>query len=185
MPSIKREIIEFPATENKIQHITNHIKNTIESGVEKLIVFTYWIKTFSALIEEFKKRSESIYSKSTYEERTEAITRFHEDPSCSIFITTIPISVMGLNDLTNASHIVIAEFNQKLTINDIIQAEGRAWYIGRKDPLTIQFLLPKKSPESSLVRSIIESQESIVGLGEDASLTDEELARMMAAGKNR
>lgn len=153
----KREIIEFPATENKIYHISNHIKNTIESGVEKLIVFTYWINTFLALVKEFQKQSVSSYSKSTNEDCAKAVVQFLENPSYGIFITTMPPSRIGY--LTNASHIIFTELDQKLTINDIIQAEGRAWNIGRTDPLTIQYILAKKSPESSLAQSLIELQE--------------------------
>jgi len=136
---------------SKVALAIEHIKNTLDNGVTKVIVGAHHKEVVSQLVDGLKSYNPVVVTGGTAPElRHDAVTKFQTDASCKIFVGNIIAAGTGLT-LTASPHVVIVEPDWVPANN--AQFEDRAHRIGQSKPVLIEYLAMEKTIDIQVLRA--------------------------------
>lgn len=122
----------------KVPGVIEVIGETLDSGVNKIIVFAYHREVLDTLRQKMQGvRSVQIDGSTPSRDRDAAIQQFQNDPHTSVFLGQITACGEAMT-LTASSHVLFAEFSW--TPSENYQAACRAHRIGQRDGVLARFL---------------------------------------------
>lgn len=139
----------------KVPMVVEYVNTLKAQGVRKIVIMAEHKAVVRELLKFFPNAAVAT-GDVTAKKRQKAVDRFQDDETCEEFIGTIAASGVGYT-LTEASHMVLAEFNWVASIME--QAEDRIHRIGQLDGAMIHYLVVVGSIESRIVNKIIEKIE--------------------------
>jgi SWI/SNF-related matrix-associated actin-dependent regulator 1 of chromatin subfamily A len=104
---------------------------------EKIVAFCWHREVIRRLQASLGNKAVAIFGESNDEERTQAVERFRNDPTCSVMLGSISAAGMALN-LSVSNHIVFVE--QDWSNGMMEQAEERCSDKEQKQQVTIEYL---------------------------------------------
>ena len=140
----------------KIPAVIEHLHNTFDEGVPKIICFAYHHDVIDALAAEFGTSCVTVTGNTPTADRQAAVDRFQNDPTCTLFLGNIQAAGVGLT-LTAASHVVFAELDWVPA--NVTQAEDRAHRYGQLDSVLVQHLVFDGSIDAKMVEFVIHKQK--------------------------
>jgi SWI/SNF-related matrix-associated actin-dependent regulator 1 of chromatin subfamily A len=148
----------------KLPLAIEHIRECLESGIGKLILFSHHHDVQNALAKEFG--AEAVLHRGGLDDKVkqDAVDSFQNDPTVKVFNGSIKASGLGIT-LTAGSHEMFLEEDWSPTW--ITQCEDRAHRIGQEESLLIQHIVLEDSIDVDMAQRMIEKQEII-----DAALDD-------------
>lgn len=141
----------------KVPHVIEHIRDTLDGGDSKLIVFAHHKDVIAALAAEFPGCVQ-ITGDTPMQARQDAVDRFQTDPTCRLFLGNIQAAGVGLT-LTASSHVIMAELDW--VPGNVSQAEDRAHRIGQLNSVLVQHLVLEGSLDANMARKLVAKQEII------------------------
>ena len=168
--------------DTKVEEIINIVKDTIESGDEKIVVFSQWERMTRIIASELDKigvKYEYLYGGVPSAKRRELTENFTDDPESRVFIST-DAGATGLN-LQVASIII----NVDLPWNPAVleQRVGRIYRIGQQRNIQVINLVASNTIEERMLSTLHFKNslfQGILGDGEDTIfLTDSKLEKIM------
>lgn len=108
----------------KFEAINTWLKNFLESGDQKVIVFAEHIELVEKIYEAYKDQTVKVRGGVSNEKRDEAVRRFQNDPSVRIFVANMKAASEGFT-LTAASDVVFCELAWTPSMHE--QCAGRAY----------------------------------------------------------
>jgi len=161
--------VRHETAKKKVPFIIEYIKNLIEEGETKLVLFAYHVETvIMELHKAFKKNSVYISGSCSSKERQNAIDRFHNDPKINIFIGSIKIAGEGI-DLIAGNWVGFVELDDLPSV--MYQCESRLQRIISKfKTIFINLFVMENSTDAKIAKNLIERQDSI-----DKALGDVEI----------
>ena len=142
----------------KIPFVTDFLKDTLDEGAAKIIVFAHHHDVIHGICEAFPGVSVSLTGEDSTALRQESVERFQKDPSCKLFVGSILAAGFGLT-LTASSHVVFAELDW--VPGNVTQAEDRAHRIGQKDMVLVQHVVFNDSLDARMAKILVAKQEVI------------------------
>lgn len=143
----------------KLQKSVEHLKEILEGGVEKVVVFAWHRAVIDALHAELHSYKPVVITGGTKnEDRQEAVTAFQTDGSVRVFIGSIAAAGTGIT-LTAASTVIFVE--NSWIPGDVQQAIDRCHRIGQRDAVLAQFLVVKDSIEEHIMKTLLDKQKVI------------------------
>ena len=127
-------------TKGKLNHCISWIRNFLEGGEKKLIVFGIHKFVINALMDEFRDIAVKIDGSVSTAKRESIINQFQNDPKIRLFIGNIRAAGISIT-LTAASDVAFVEL--PWTPGALGQAEDRCHRIGQKNAVTVYYLLGK------------------------------------------
>jgi SWI/SNF-related matrix-associated actin-dependent regulator 1 of chromatin subfamily A len=141
----------------KVPAAVEHIKEVLEGGVNKLIVFAHHHDVIDALHTSLiDYRPVIITGQTPSDKRQACVDMFQNNETCQVIILSIHAAGVGLT-LTAASHEVFVELDWTPAI--VTQAEDRAHRIGQSKSVLVQHLVVKGSLDDEMIGHLIEKQE--------------------------
>jgi len=146
----------------KVQLVVEHVRNSLESGSEKVIVFAHHKEVVSALEREFLDMGVVTVDGETPNTgdgrgtRTWAVDQFQDNPEVRVFVGTIGAAGVALT-LTASDHVVFAEL--PLRFIDLEQAEDRTHRIGQHGSVSVDILVYDGSVDAHIARLLVEKQD--------------------------
>jgi len=154
-------------TSSKTEALFDYVE-TIAENEEKVLIFTQFVEYGVQKLEEFFKKNSiryvSFHGGVSTQERDRAIQSFRNDPSISVFLSTVMTGGVGIT-LTEASYVI--HFDHWWNPASMWQAEDRAHRPGQKNKLnvysfwmrdTIEEKIKQKLHEKGLlINSVIDS----------------------------
>jgi SWI/SNF-related matrix-associated actin-dependent regulator 1 of chromatin subfamily A len=158
----------------KTPKVVEHVKDALEGGVEKLIVFAHHRDVQDAIAEALSDYG-VVQVKGGYSDvkKQEAVDAFQEDKSIRVFVGSLEACREGLN-LTAASNVILAEL--PWTPSAVSQAEDRAHRHGQKNAVNVQHLVVEGGLEAYMAQTIVTKQDNI-----DAALDNETAKQTLVA----
>lgn len=146
---------------SKTKSAIEYIKEQLESGHEKIIVFAH----HSEVIKILEKGLESygvvtLTGKMDAGKKQHSVNSFQNDKNKRIFIGSVEAAGTGIT-LTAASYVIFVEFSYVPGVNE--QCEDRASRIGQTKGVMIEYLVFKESLEERILEILIEKRENISG----------------------
>jgi SNF2 family DNA or RNA helicase len=131
--------------------------------------------------DEFGLEVPFLHGGSSPNQREEMIRRFHEDPTCPVFLLSIKAAGTGLN-LTAANHVIHYDLWWNPAVEN--QATDRAYRIGQERTVFVHRLVTENTFEDridALIQSKRDLAELSVGSGEQflGRMTDGELRELV------
>lgn len=124
----------------------------------KIIIFAHHRDVIQAIANELGNRAVKIVGGDSIEKRQAAIDRFQNDDSIQFFVGSIQASGVGIT-LTASSHVIFVE--QSWESGSLNQAEDRAYRIGQKNGVLIQYLVFDESLDAHMIQTVLRKQEVI------------------------
>ncbi len=168
--------------DTKVDEIMNIVRNVVESGDDKIVIFSQWERMTRLIAGELEKLNigySSLSGRIPSEARSKIIGRFQEDPECRVFLSTDTGSA-GLN-LQVASLVI----NVDLPWNPAVleQRIGRIYRIGQERNVQIVNMISKDSFEERMLSTLnVKSAlfDGILDGGEDTvALDDSKMGKIM------
>lgn len=149
----------------KVPAAIEHIRECLEGGTEKIVVFGHHHTVIDRLQEGLAEFGVVVLTGETpVNERQGLVERFQTDVTCRVFIGSIGAAGVGLT-LTAASHVVFVELDWTPSI--ILQCEDRCHRIGQKESVLVQHLVSVGSLDSRICALMVEKQ-NVADLALDA-----------------
>ena len=146
----------------KLKSCAAHIIQSLESGVESMVVFLHHRETIIALSEMLQAYSPRMIKGDTpLAERDKIVQDFQKGEKTRILICNIKSGGVGLT-LTRASHVVFVEM--PWTAAEVHQAIDRCHRIGQKDSVLAQFLIIENSIDAFILNKILEKELMVTQL---------------------
>ena len=142
----------------KVPYVIEHVRTALESGSEKVVVFTHHHDVTDALQEHFKRICVKLDGRDSMESRNESVRRFQEEKKYRVFIGGIKAAGVGLT-LTSSSHVVFSELDW--VPGNMSQAEDRCHRIGQDDSVLVQHLVLEGSLDATMAQTIVRKQNVI------------------------
>lgn len=142
----------------KLPYVFEHVRSVLDSGTEKVVLFSHHHVITDALLDHFQKVAVKLDGRDSMLEREDAVNRFQNDPDVKIFIGGLHAAGVGLT-LTAASHVIFVELDYVPA--NISQAEDRCHRIGQGDSVLVQHLVLEDSVDSRMAQTIVQKQEII------------------------
>lgn len=170
--------------DTKIDEAMNIVRNVIESGDEKIVIFSQWERMTRLIASDLEKDGvgySSLNGRVPSEARSVLIGKFQEDPQCRVFLSTDTGST-GLN-LQVASLVI----NLDLPWNPAVleQRIGRIYRIGQSRNVQVINMISKNSFEERLLATLnVKSAlcDGVLDGGEDSVvLDDSRMDKIMAS----
>jgi SWI/SNF-related matrix-associated actin-dependent regulator 1 of chromatin subfamily A len=139
----------------KVPQVVDYVKNMLEGGVDKLILFAYHDDVLNAYQHYFKEISVRVSGGISMARRQEAVDNFQNNPKYKIFLGQIDAAGVGIT-LTAASHVVFAE--EDWVPAKITQCEDRAHRHGQKDTVFVHHLVMEKSVDEQIAKTVVQKQ---------------------------
>jgi SWI/SNF-related matrix-associated actin-dependent regulator 1 of chromatin subfamily A len=108
----------------------------------------------------------------TGRKRFDAIERFQNDPTCTLFVGNFEAAGVNVT-LTAASNVAILELPQRPT--KLMQAEDRTHRIGQKNAVNIYFLLGRGTVEVPLARRLDKMRDVVKRMMDGEPLEEDAL----------
>ena len=137
----------------KAPEVITHIKQALDGGSEKIVVFAHHHSVMGALQEAFKNQCVRFDGQTSLDMRERAVRLFQESRQIRVFIGQIKAAGTGIT-LTAASHVVFAEL--PWTPAELVQAEDRCHRIGQADHVLVQALVVPKSIDARIAELLVE-----------------------------
>lgn len=145
--------------ELKAGNAVKYIRNQLEAGHKKVVMFAHHKNTVKELFEGLKEYGPvKIVGGTSIPERQKSVDAFQEDPKVRVFIGSITAAGVGLT-LTAASYVVFVEASWVAGEN--FQAMDRCHRIGQKDNVLVEFLTFKDSLDEIILRSHLVKEKRI------------------------
>lgn len=145
--------------------VVEHIKDALEGGSSKIVVFAHHRDVIEALEDGLEEYGVvTVTGDTPNEARQNAVEVFQTDPNCRVFIGSIGAAGVGIT-LTASAHVIFAELDW--TPGNVTQAEDRCHRYGQKEAVLVQHLLFEGSLDARIAKILIAKQEVI-----DAALDD-------------
>lgn len=136
-----------------------HIRDMLDGGVDKVVVFAYHKAVIDALMDGLKDYMPvKIDGTVSAVQRQRSVDAFQGNKDCRAFVGQINAAGVGIT-LTAASNVVFVE--STWVPGDIAQAVDRCHRIGQKDSVLAQFLVIRGSLEEYMLRTIVDKQLNI------------------------
>lgn len=161
----------------KVKRIVEYTKEFLESSDDrKIIIFAQFIETQKALRDAFPGQTVSILGETKDYERQEAVDRFQKDPKIRVFVGSTLAAGIGLT-LTAADTVVFSDL--MWSPSDHQQAEDRAYRIGQKNNVQINYFVFKGSIEEMIWKTLSKKLGVITQVldGKTVSKKDDGVAR--------
>ena len=169
---IKLNELRQLTTKGKITTAKNMITDIIEAG-EKVVVFSVYTQPLEELFEEFKDKAVILTGKSNDIQKKEAIEKFQEDDSVSVFFGGMISAGAGIT-LTAASNVLSIDFSW--TPGDHQQSHDRIHRPGQKaKKVTIYQLFAKDTIDEYMTDLLAEKQKlfDVIIEGKDVSASND------------
>ena len=139
----------------KIPHVIEHVDAMLESGIKKIILFTWHRDVAAAFRDHWASNSVKLIGGTSVGDAEEAKRRYIEDDDCNVFIGNIKAAGVG-HTLVVGHHVVFAELDW--VPGNVTQAEDRAHRPGQTMPVLIQHLVFEGSTDGRMVNTLIRKQ---------------------------
>jgi SWI/SNF-related matrix-associated actin-dependent regulator 1 of chromatin subfamily A len=141
----------------KLPLCVQHIKDQLEGGVDKIVVFAHHKDVVAGLMAELKEYLPVVVAGDIATDlRQKAVDAFQNAPACRVFIGSITAAGVGIT-LTASSHVVFCEMDWTPAM--LSQCEDRCHRIGQKDSVLVQHLVLEGSLDANMIRKLMEKQE--------------------------
>lgn len=142
----------------KLPFVIEHIKQMLESSIDKIIIFAHHIDVIAALMTEFGDIAVRLTGGDSLDSRQRSVDRFQKESRVKIFIGSIMAAGVGIT-LTASSNVVFAELDW--TPANISQCEDRCHRIGQREAVLIQHIVFDGSLDARMAKMLIEKQKII------------------------
>ena len=166
----------------KVPAVIEHVKNMLESGVAKIVVWAHHRDVEDALMDGLAEyHPVMLRGGDSNAEKDAAITTFQHDPECRVFVGSIAAAGVGIT-LTAASTECFAELS--FVPGEVTQAEDRCHRVGQKDNVLIQHLVFDGSMDAKIVKTLVAKQAvADAALDADNQVTLTEAERLASVSK--
>jgi SWI/SNF-related matrix-associated actin-dependent regulator 1 of chromatin subfamily A len=138
------------------------LRDEMEGGSEKLVVFGWHRLTTNILLEDLRPFGAVVVDGRTPQaQRKEAVDRFQADPACRVFIGQIQAAGTGLT-LTAASDLVFAELSWVPAEN--AQAAMRVHRINQHRPVLVRYATLAGTIDEAVVRTLVRKSRDIASI---------------------
>ena len=154
---------KFIAMES-VPHSIAKAEEALEAN-RKVIIFCNFSDEIDAFLDHFGNKSVCVRGGLTDNKKQQAVDRFQEDDSCTVFVGQIKAAGVGLT-LTAAEVVIMNSLDWVPGTHE--QAEDRAYRIGQKRMVNIYYMLMDKTIDN-LVWKILNAKKKVIGtiMGED------------------
>jgi len=143
----------------KVPAVIDYIKNVLDGGRKKVVLFGYHQEVLVLLAEGLEKYgSVLMYGKTPKMARQGIVDRFQNDPECRVFVGQIITCGEGIT-LTAADYLAFAEPDWVPGRND--QAIDRIHRIGQVNGVLAEFLIYDESLDENVLRSQTKKKKNI------------------------
>ncbi len=137
---------------HKISRIIEYVREFLESSEDrKIIIFSQFIHTQRKLRDAFPGQTVSILGENSDIERQEAVDRFQSDPKIRVFVGSTIAAGIGIT-LTAADTVCFADL--MWSPSDHLQAEDRAYRIGQKNNVQVNYFVFKDTIEEMIWKTL-------------------------------
>ena len=158
--------------------VAQHIRDAVDSGVGKVIVFAHHKDVVDILTTELADLGVvSITGSTPPALRQGIVDKFQTDAAVQVFVGNIAAAGVGIT-LTASSFVVFAELDW--VPGNVSQAEDRAYRLGQKNSVLVQHLVLEGSLDAKMARTIVEKQEVIDAAMDDMEADEAREARIAA-----
>lgn len=141
----------------KVPVVVAHIRDALEGGSPKIVVFAHHHDVVAALAEALGEYQPVVLTGETaMADRQASVDRFQSDPACRVFIGSITAAGVAIT-LTASSHVVFAELDW--VPGNMSQAEDRVHRIGQTEPVLVQHVVLDGSLDARMARVLLAKQE--------------------------
>lgn len=147
-PATSRRLV----AEAKIPYSADYISDRLESGVDKIVVFSYHRMVIEQFAEQLKRyQPVKIYGGVSAAKRQDNLLKFQTDPKCQLFLVQIVSGGEGLDGLQDVcNEVIMAEPEWSPGRED--QAKHRVLRLGQTKPVILTKLLAARSVEDNIYR---------------------------------
>lgn len=142
----------------KVSKAVEHIKEMIESGYKKVLVFAHHKEVIKGIMGAFEGKAVKIDGSVDPDKRQALVHKFNSDDSLNVFVGQLQAAGVGLN-LTSAELVIFVECG--LNPGEVSQCEDRAHRIGQKKNVLVQHLILQHSIDEVIAKMVIEKQAVI------------------------
>lgn len=140
----------------KIEPAVEHIREALESGSQKIVVFAHHKDVVTELAKGLSEYGAvAITGETSSEDRQAAVDAF-QTGAARVFLGSIAAAGVGLT-LTAASHVVFVELDWVPA--NVAQAEDRCHRIGQTESVLVQHLVLQGSLDEKICKMLVEKQE--------------------------
>lgn len=140
----------------KVDGAVAHIREALEGGSQKIIVFAHHTDVIQDLAEGLNDYEVSMITGETgLAARQDAVDRF-QNGAARVFLGSIGAAGVGLT-LTASSHVIFVEGSWRPA--DMTQAEDRAHRIGQQESVLVEVLCLDGTLDAKMMRMVQEKQE--------------------------
>ena len=154
----------------KLPQAVRYVKDLLESGVEKVVLFGHHRETIESLVEELDEYGVVFaYGGVSAKDVNKRVQAFQEDSKVRVFVGNIQSAGEGIT-LTAASHVVFVE--PDWVPGKIAQAADRCHRIGTVNPVTVDLLCVQGSIDARMLWSVLDKLEVIDQVIKETELMD-------------
>jgi SWI/SNF-related matrix-associated actin-dependent regulator 1 of chromatin subfamily A len=168
---VELEGLKQAAAAAKMDSTIDWIRTFLESG-QKLVCFATHKAVIDSVMKAFPGISVKVDGEVTGRKRFDAIERFQNDPTCTLFVGNFEAAGVNVT-LTAASNVAILELPQRPT--KLMQAEDRTHRIGQKNAVNIYFLLGRGTVEVPLARRLDKMRDVVKRMMDGEPLEEDAL----------
>jgi SWI/SNF-related matrix-associated actin-dependent regulator 1 of chromatin subfamily A len=140
----------------KVPAAIDHIRECLEGGTEKMVVFAHHQAVIDALRDGLHDFGVvKITGETEVKARQGLVELFQTDSNVRVFIGSIGAAGVGLT-LTAASHVVFVELDW--TPSNVNQAEDRCHRIGQRESVLVQHLVMRDTLDARICQLMVEKQ---------------------------
>jgi SWI/SNF-related matrix-associated actin-dependent regulator 1 of chromatin subfamily A len=141
----------------KLPLAIQHIKDQLDGGVEKVVVFAHHKAVVSELVKGLKDYMPVVIAGDIANDlRQKSVDAFQNDARCRVFVGSITAAGVGIT-LTAASHVVFCELDWTPAM--LSQCEDRCHRIGQTDSVLVQHLVLEGSLDANMIRKLVAKQD--------------------------
>jgi SNF2 family DNA or RNA helicase len=142
----------------KVNMVIDHIKEVLDEGQEKVVVFAHHREVIRSLSDAFRDICVVLDGSTAIDARQSAVDRFQQDKNIRVFIGQLTAAGTGIT-LSKSRRVIFAEFDWVPGINE--QAADRCHRIGQKENVLIQYLVIDGSIDAAIAKTFVKKQEVI------------------------
>lgn len=161
--------------DTKVEETTNIVQEVVESGEDKIVIFSQWERMTRLIATELEKLGvgyASLNGKVPSEKRNALVEKFWNEPSCRVFISTDTGST-GLN-LQIASRVINLDLPWNPSVLE--QRVGRVHRIGQRRNIQVLNMISQDSFEERMLATLeVKASlfEGILDNGDDTVVLDD------------
>jgi SWI/SNF-related matrix-associated actin-dependent regulator of chromatin subfamily A-like protein 1 len=149
----KISLVRHETALRKVPYIIDHVRNALESGSEKIIVFAHHKDVIEEIFRGLFEYGCVVHTgDESPEARQNAVDIFQQDTNCRVFLGSLATAKEGIT-LTASSHEVFAEW--PWTPSEVAQAEDRAHRIGQRNSVLSEFLAFDRSLDAKIAKMLV------------------------------